>query len=231
MSAAREHLNGDLSARAVAETGRMTWAGSPGAGVLRKRLHLVGDAESGQVTSVVRYEPGASFPAHGHPEGEEILVLEGTFSDEHGDWPVGTHLLNPEGFHHAPFSHEGCTLFVKLRQYAGAGRAHHVTDTRGAPWRGLGRTGVESQVLYDTPEFPDRTVIERWVAGAAPGHEALPGGIEIFVLEGALEDAHGCYTAGTWIRVPVGGGIDARSPSGCTVYAKRGGVGALRTAV
>ena len=75
---------------------------SPSGAVLRKRLHLVGPPESGQVTSVVRYQPGATFPEHGHPEGEEILVLDGTFSDEHGDWPAGTYLLNPEGFHHAP---------------------------------------------------------------------------------------------------------------------------------
>ena len=33
----------------------------------RKRVHLVGAAEAGQVTSIVRYEPGATFPPHDHP--------------------------------------------------------------------------------------------------------------------------------------------------------------------
>ena len=83
-------------------TARMEWVSSPSGSVWRKRVHLVGPPESGQVTSVVRYEPTSRFPAHDHPEGEEILVLDGVFSDEHGDWP-GTYLLNPEGFRHAPF--------------------------------------------------------------------------------------------------------------------------------
>ena len=110
--------------RAFADTSRMEWAPSPSGSVWRKRMHLVGPPESGQVTSVVRYEPRSTFHAHDHPEGEEILVLEGVFSDEHGDWPAGTYLLNPEGFRHAPFSREGCTLLVKLRQFPGRERRH-----------------------------------------------------------------------------------------------------------
>ena len=126
---ASQTLNGDLTQRAVMHTSTMEWQASPSGTVWRKRLHLVGSAEAGQVTSLVRYEPNASFPAHDHPEGEEILVLEGTFYDEHGDWPAGTYLLNPEGFRHAPFSKEGCMLFVKLRQYSGVGRQHVATRT------------------------------------------------------------------------------------------------------
>ena len=108
-------INGDLSQRVVMHTSSMKWQASPSGTVLRKRLHLVGGAESGQVTSVVRYGEKSSFPPHDHPEGEEILVLDGVFSDEHGDWPAGSYLLNPEGFRHAPFSKPGCLIFVKLR--------------------------------------------------------------------------------------------------------------------
>ncbi|MBW2396116.1 MAG: cupin domain-containing protein [Deltaproteobacteria bacterium] len=100
-------LNGDMTRSALMRTQEMEWQASPSGTVWRKRLHRVGGAETGQVTSVVRYEAGASFPEHDHPDGEEIFVLEGIFSDEHGDWPAGTHLLNPEGFHHAPFSRDG----------------------------------------------------------------------------------------------------------------------------
>ncbi len=94
-----EAINGDLSVRAVADTTQMEWAPSPSGSVWRKRVHLVGAPESGQVTSVVRYEPNSNFPLHDHPEGEEILVLEGLFSDEHGDWPAGTFL--PQAASHA----------------------------------------------------------------------------------------------------------------------------------
>jgi hypothetical protein len=124
-----ESINGDLTIRATADTSRMAWSASPSRTVWRKRVHLVGPPESGQVTSIVRYEPGATFPSHDHPGGEEILVLEGVFSDEHGDWPAGTYLLNPEGFRHAPGSRDGCLLFVKLRQFPG--RRSIAVDMRG----------------------------------------------------------------------------------------------------
>src|SRR5689334_24849067 len=126
----------------------MAWAPSPSGSVWRKRVHLVGPPESGQVTSVVRYEPRSRFHVHDHPDGEEIVVLEGVFSDEHGDWPAGTYLLNPEGFRHAPFSREGCVLFVKLRQYPGRARAHVAVVTRNVPWQTGERVGVELRPLY-----------------------------------------------------------------------------------
>ena len=135
MSGEEASLNGDLSQRLVVDTAAMEWTPSPGGHVLRKRLHRVGPPESGQVTSVVQYQPGASFPEHNHPEGEEILVLDGVFSDEHGDWPAGTYLLNPEGFSHAPLSREGCLLFVKLRQYPGTDREHVAIQTNSQSWR------------------------------------------------------------------------------------------------
>src|SRR3546814_7726014 len=103
------------------DTAAMDWQASPSPTVWRKRLDLV-DGEFSRVTSIVRYDPSSSFRAHGHPQGEEILVLDGVFSDEHGDYPAGTFLLNPAGFRHAPFSEDGCILFVKLCQFPGEGR-------------------------------------------------------------------------------------------------------------
>ena len=166
---ATQTLNGDLAERAVMHTSTLEWQASPSGTVWRKRLHLVGSAEAGQVTSLVRYEPHSSFPAHDHPEGEEILVLEGTFSDEHGDWPAGTYLLNPEGFRHAPFSKEGCLLFVKLRQYSGVGRHHVATRTEELPWQASVRPGIEGKSLYSVDGFADTTQLQRWAPDASPG--------------------------------------------------------------
>ncbi|MBC6439248.1 MAG: cupin domain-containing protein [Rhodospirillales bacterium] len=112
-------LNDDLSVPVAINTAAMDWEPSPSPTVWRKRLDRVGPPESGRVTSVVRYDPGSRFHAHPHPDGEEILVLEGIFSDQTGDYPAGSYLLNPEGFEHGPYSEEGCRLFVKLRQYPG----------------------------------------------------------------------------------------------------------------
>ena len=82
------------------------------------------------MTSLGRYAPGGAFPEHAHPQGEEILVLDGVFSDEHGDYPTGTFLMNPHGSRHSPRSESGCTLFVRLRQYPGKDRPRMVENTK-----------------------------------------------------------------------------------------------------
>lgn len=217
------NLNGDLSRRVVCDTNEMEWTASPSGSVSRKRVHLVGPPEAGQVTSVVRYTPGATFPAHDHPDGEEILVLQGVFSDEHGDWPAGTYLLNPEGFHHAPFSKNGCLLFVKLRQFPGDARDHIVLDHEKLEWRATDRSGVEQKLLYQQPRFEDTSALERWSAGAEPGATTHTNGSEVFVLEGSFGDEHATYPAGTWLRLPVGFEHQPTSKVGCTLYVKRGG--------
>jgi hypothetical protein len=74
-------------------------------------------------------------------------VLQGVFSDELGDWPAGTFLLNPEGFQHAPFSKPGCMLFVKLRQFPGRERRHVVVDTRRLAWEASAIAGVAQSPL------------------------------------------------------------------------------------
>ena len=86
------------------------------AGVWRKPLAREA-VEHGHTTSVVRYDAGSRFPEHAHPLGEEILVLEGIFSDEHGNYPTGTYLRSPPQSKHSPFSEEGCVLLVKLDQF------------------------------------------------------------------------------------------------------------------
>ncbi len=223
-------LNGDLSIPIVLESESMEWTSSPGSGVVRKRLHRVGPAESGQVTSIVRYEPGASFPAHDHPEGEEILVLEGVFSDEHGDWPAGTYLLNPEGFRHAPFSRDGCLLFVKLRQAAEPERIHVAVQTESLAWQATAEPGIEIKALYVQPDVEETTRLERWEPNCGPVHREFAMGAELFVLDGVFSDSRGDHGRGTWLRYPTGSSVRAETPSGCTLYVKNGGVAILRSA-
>lgn len=222
-------INGDMSKRAAMHAGAMEWQPSPSGTVWRKRLHLVGGVESGQVTSIVRYEKGSTFPAHDHPQGEEILVLEGTFSDEHGDWPAGTYLLNPEGFRHAPFSREGCILFVKLRQYAGRERHHVALCTYEFPWKNGPYPGIDSKELYSEGRFPDEMRLERWAVGASPGSVRYEGGAEILLLKGTLEDEEGSYGELSWLRLPTGATHTPVSPSGCELYVKTGATPTLRS--
>ncbi|HJY78187.1 MAG TPA: cupin domain-containing protein [Burkholderiales bacterium] len=214
----------------MADTARMAWAPSPSGTVWRKRVHLVGPPESGQVTSVVRYEPRSRFPAHDHPDGEEILVLEGVFSDEHGDWSAGTYLLNPEGFRHAPFSEPGCVLFVKLRQFPGRDRRHVVLDTTKLPWQASSTRGGNFKTLYQQPGFSDVTRLERWDPGTDLGVRSYEQGAELFVVEGEFADEAGAYSEGFWLRLPAGSTHQPRSERGCMLYVKRAGLPYLKSA-
>ena len=220
-------INGDLSVRVAVDTSSMEWTPSPSHTVYRKRVHLVGPAESGQVTSIVRYEPQSTFHAHAHPDGEEILVLDGVFSDEHGDWPAGTYLLNPEGFRHAPFSRNGCTLFVKLRQFPGRTREHVALRTESLPWQPV-RAGVDVRPLYAQPGFADTTRLERWARDTRLGRVEYPNGAEILVLDGSFADAEGVFARGTWLRLPAGERHEPSTAEGCVLYIKEGGFAYLR---
>jgi len=232
-----DSIHGDLGVRAFSDPNAMEWSASPSGTVWRKRVHLVGPPESGQVTSVVRYQPDSAFPSHDHPDGEEILVLDGVFSDEHGDWPAGTYLLNPAGFRHAPFSREGCLLFVKLRQLAGDRRRHVALPTNELAWEPEGRAGVSVKPLYaggtDSPEYPDATRLERLEPGTPAAPVEAPGGIEVFVLSGTLEEEGDgstvvAHPAGTWLRVPAGIPFAPSSREGCELYVKTGALSSLR---
>lgn len=213
----------DLNSRITVNSNTQDWEASPGGEVLRKRLHRVGPAESGQVTSLVRYQPGSRFPAHAHPDGEEILVLDGVFSDEHGDWPAGTYLLNPEGFSHAPFSKDGCLLFVKLRQFPGDSRNHIALDTSESEWRSSVRPGVSWKKLYAQEPFSDHMRLERWSTPGNVGELNFPQGAELFVLDGEFSDDHGDYSRHCWLRLPPGSSLSPQGNSPCELYIKEGG--------
>jgi len=109
-------INDDLTRPVIVHAGRLDWVKSPAAGVDRRMLYRVGD-EVARATSIVRYAPGSAFPRHVHSGGEEILVLEGTFQDEHGDYPAGSYFRNPPGTSHEPAAAQGCTIFVRLWQF------------------------------------------------------------------------------------------------------------------
>jgi len=97
------NLNHDFRLRAVQHAADAAWTLSPLPGVDRRMLDRVG-GEVARATSIVRYAAGSRFDAHNHPGGEEILVLDGVFSDEHGDYPAGTWLRNPRWSQHTPFT-------------------------------------------------------------------------------------------------------------------------------
>jgi anti-sigma factor ChrR (cupin superfamily) len=94
-------INADFSRRVAVHAARLPWVPSPMAGVKRRMLDRIGD-EVARATSIVRYAPGSRFSPHTHGGGEEFLVLEGVFQDEHGDFPAGSYVRNPPTSRHSP---------------------------------------------------------------------------------------------------------------------------------
>ena len=193
-----ENFNLDLSQAVVINSQDQEWLASLAVGV--KRIPLEREsAESGHVTSIVKYEPGSEFSSHIHPAGEEIFVLEGVFSDENGDYPAGSYLRNPAGSSHAPFSKEGCTLFVKLNQFKEGDDALVALNTHEQPWlQGQGGLTVKPLHQYEG----ESVALVHWPAGERFAPHKHWGGEEILVLKGEFKDEHGSYPKGTWIRSP-----------------------------
>jgi anti-sigma factor ChrR (cupin superfamily) len=221
-------LNADFSARVVVHAARCAWVPSPIAGVERRMLDRIGD-EVARATSIVRYAPESRFSAHTHGGGEEFLVLEGVFQDEHGDYPAGSYIRNPPTSAHTPGSRPGCILFVKLWQFAPEDRTHVRIDTAKLPFLPApGRVGVEVMPLFcDADEY---VRLERWMPGTSVSL-ASPAGAELLVLEGGFEEGGEHFEPQSWLRLPAGSSLQAKTGAGgCKVWVKTGHLAHARNA-
>jgi anti-sigma factor ChrR (cupin superfamily) len=212
-------INANFDERAVVHTSDTDWISSPISGVDRIMLDRVG-GEVARASSIVRFNPGSAFPMHTHGGGEEFLVLEGTFSDEFGDFGPGYYLRNPVGTSHTPFTHVGCTIFVKLWQFQDGDTESVEIDTRVATFvPGL----VDGLSVLPLHQFgTESTALVRWQPGTRFNRHTHFGGEEIYVLEGTFEDEFGSYPAGTWLRSPHHSMHTPFSNEGCLIYVKVG---------
>ncbi len=214
-------LNTDLTRILAIDTGEMDWAPSPAPGVMRKRLFRNGPAESGRVTSLVSYAPGSQFPSHPHPEGEEIYVLSGVFSDARGDWPAGSYLLNPEGFVHSPGSAPGCELFVRLRQAPGTDRHQVGMLVAEQQWR-ADKT-MDHCALWSQAGHEDVMRLERWHNASELAARDAPLGFEYLILEGSLALGEREYGQYSFFRVPANQCLPVTSSEAVTLLVREGG--------
>ncbi len=193
------HLNDDLSRLVTVQAGTLAWMPSPIAGVDRRMLYRVG-SEVARATSVVRYAPGSAFPAHPHPGGEEILVLDGTLQDEHGDYPAGTYFRNPPGTRHSPAAANGCTILVRLWQFRAGDRKQIVRRPGEGEAAPLRDGASAARLLFD--DGAERVVIEDWKPGATV---TIPNrrGLEQFIISGHLIQDGEVLAPYGWCRLPV----------------------------
>ncbi len=218
------HLNTDFTQRVVTHALDANWSPSALVGVERRMLDRIG-AEMGRATSIVRYAPGAAFHPHTHAGGEEILVLEGIFSDEHGDYPADTYLRNPPGTTHQPHSLNGCMIFVKLWQFAADDSQAVHCNTRLAEWHPGLVPGLSVLPLHDHDGV--NTALVRWAPHSRFNAHVHPGGEEILVLEGVFRDEDGVYPKGSWLRNPCGSHhAPYTGEEGALIYVKLGHLGA-----
>ena len=213
-------LNADFSQRAIVHGARLDWVRSPIPGVERRMLDRIGD-EVARATSFVRYAAESQFSAHTHGGGEEFLVLEGVFQDEHGDFPAGSYVRNPPTSSHTPRSQPGCTIFVKLWQFDAADRSHVRIDTAKMPYLpDPSRSGVDVMPLFRDEH--EHVRIERWAPNAELDVGAA-GGFEILVLDGGFAAAGESFQRLSWLRLPPGERARARTGvSGCRAWIKTG---------
>lgn len=209
-------VNADFSRIASMRPEDYRWVASPQSGVERVMLDRVG-GEVARATSIVRYAAQSDFPRHQHPGGEEILVLDGTFSDEAHDYPAGWYLRNPPGSSHHPSSADGTTIFVKLWQMQATEATEVRIDTRDpAHW-------VQDGGLWVCRLFADalETVSLQRLGPGQPveADDALQA--ELLVLDGALTDAGQSYEVGSWLRYPAHQRpVLSAGDRGATVYLK-----------
>ena len=212
-------INAEFSETVTLDTRAMDWVASPMAGVERKMLDRIGE-EVARATSLVRYAPGSRFSSHTHGGGEEYLVVEGTFSDEHGDYPQGTYVRNPIGTKHAPHSDGGCTILVKLHQFEEDDTEQKQIDTTAADYRPTDTAGATYLPLHE--HGAERVEMLRLAPGAALTRDVPPGGFEMLVTEGAVADGTTTFETGGWLRRNDGAAQTLQTDSGCTLFIKTG---------
>jgi anti-sigma factor ChrR (cupin superfamily) len=210
-------LNANFDQRVLVHASENPWQASPMPGVDRRMLDRIG-GEVARATTIVRYAPGSRFSAHTHTGGEEFIVLEGVFQDEHGDYPAGTYVRNPPTTSHTPGSEAGCTIFVKLWQFDMDDRNQFRKDMAAeAEERGA---GVKVADLHrDAREHVTYWALE---AGAEITLDA-PGGTEVLVLTGSLEEGDETLVKDSWLRLPDGTPLAGKAgPEGATLWIKTG---------
>jgi hypothetical protein len=208
----------DRTKRVDIEIDTLPWVPSPERGVERRLLERDGD-EDARATTIIRFPPNGTFLEHVHEMGEELLVLEGMIGDELGRYPKYTYVRNPWGSRHRPFTNEGCTLFVKLRQMDADDTERVVRFTEDELWEEV-EDGLCRKYLH---RFGNEEVfLERADRGYASTMAILPGGEESLVLDGSFADEAGVCTRGTWSRIPAGTKHAIRSANGGLRWVKRG---------
>ena len=112
---------GRLASRYV-DVDRIGWTPTRFKGIELKIL--MEDKESGLLTALTRFAPGAILPDHEHVELEQTYVLEGSLVDREGTARAGQYVWRPAGSRHNAHSPDGClalSFFLKPNKFFDGG--------------------------------------------------------------------------------------------------------------
>ncbi len=214
----KNHTN--LRGRVAVLPTSLTWHQTEFDGIWFGCFESDNEVQEHPVTMLTRFDPGGFFPPHGHPGGEEILLLQGNFEDEAGLYTPGTYMLNPEGFIHRPYSEAGCLTFVKLRQHGGETRSRVKTNIYESAWQVGIIPQIEFKLLYQQVGYPEKVWVERWQPGTSLSNVVETEVKEIFTIDGIWRDELGTYPTGSWLRYPPNCPYNPASETGCLIYVK-----------
>ena len=77
---------------------------------------LYEDKAKGEMTCLLKWEPGATLPMHKHPEIEQTYVIEGSFYDHDGICRAGEYVWRRVGSFHETHSDEGAIILAVYRK-------------------------------------------------------------------------------------------------------------------
>lgn len=116
--AAEERLVGELAPTPHGSTyvdpESMEWKPSQFEGIEIKVLYE--NREAGEMTCLLRWQPGTTLPFHKHPEIEQTYVVSGSFSDHDGIARAGQFVWRKPGSMHETHSAEGCVILAVYRK-------------------------------------------------------------------------------------------------------------------
>jgi quercetin dioxygenase-like cupin family protein len=92
----------------------IAWQPTQFAGISIKVLYE--DTDKGEMTCLLKWEPGATLPMHKHPEIEQSYVIEGSFYDHDGICHAGEFVWRRVGSFHETHSDEGAIILAIYRK-------------------------------------------------------------------------------------------------------------------
>ena len=114
---------GPLASRYV-KFGNLPWKPTPCPGIDMKIL--LEEPETGLMTALFRWQPGAELALHEHVEIEQTFVIEGSLVDDEGEVTAGNYVWRPRGNRHIARSPNGAlvlSMFLRPNKFLAGGAA------------------------------------------------------------------------------------------------------------